>query len=89
MTPKRDWDDPKYKAFRAAVRKRDKSTCQMPSCGSKRAVKVHHIFTWAKFPHLRYDVKNGICLCRKCHDSISKKEHFFVRMFLSIISKKT
>jgi 5-methylcytosine-specific restriction endonuclease McrA len=84
----RDWDNPEYKKWRKAVRKRDGYKCQMPKCGSKKNIKVHHILTWAKYPHLRFDVKNGICLCRVCHDSISKQEHHYARMFIQIVRNK-
>jgi hypothetical protein len=87
MKSSRDWDDPQYKKWRAAVRKRDKSKCQMPNCGSKKAIKVHHILTWAKFPLLRFDINNGICLCRICHDRIAKLEHHYAKLFMSIVRR--
>jgi predicted restriction endonuclease len=60
----------------------------MPGCNSKKAIKVHHILPWAKFPSKRYDIKNGICLCRFHHDSIHNQEHLFIKLFLSIVSRK-
>lgn len=84
----RDWDDPQYKKWRAKVRKRDSYKCQMPKCESKKAIKVHHILTWSKYPGLRFDVDNGICLCRKCHDSIAKQEHHYAKLFMSIVKGK-
>ena len=84
---KRDWDNPEYKKWRATVRRRDGYICQMPSCSSKKALKVHHILTWAKYPSMRYDPNNGITLCRRCHDSISKKEEYYIKMFMLIVRK--
>jgi 5-methylcytosine-specific restriction endonuclease McrA len=84
----RDWDDPQYKEWRRLVRKRDGHKCQMPGCSSKKALKVHHIMTWAKFPGLRFDIRNGITLCRKCHDSIAKKEQYYAQMFFKILRDK-
>ena len=84
----RDWDDPEYKKLRAIVKKRDNHVCQMPGCKSKKALKVHHILTWARHRHLRYDEKNCITLCRCCHDSISKKEHLYAKLFLKIVRQK-
>ena len=42
-------------------------TCQC--CGeSKHLIKnAHHIYNFAEYPNLRYDVNNGILLCSKCH----------------------
>lgn len=84
---KRDWDSPEYRFWRRKVRRRDKYTCQMPKCGSKKSLKVHHILTWAKFPSLRFDIDNGICLCRSCHDKISKVEHYYAKLFISIVKR--
>lgn len=84
---KRDWDDPQYKEWRKIVRKRDGGACQMPGCSSKTALKVHHIMTWAKAPQMRFDPGNGITLCRKCHDSISKKETHYQRVFFAIVRR--
>lgn len=43
-------------------------TCQV--CGGKqRWMIAHHLNSWNTFRELRVDVNNGICLCKKCHDS--------------------
>lgn len=36
-------------------------------CGSKEKLEAHHIFSFKYYPALSLDLKNGICLCRKCH----------------------
>lgn len=54
-----------YNRWRAAILERDNSTCQ--SCGSMNDIVVHHIIDWKKSVELRFDVTNGITLCRPCH----------------------
>ena len=41
-----------------------KPDCEI--CG-KKAVQVHHFFPKGQFGHLRYNVENGISLCKGCH----------------------
>lgn len=59
-----------YKKWRNEVYKRDGWTCR--NCKDKpRRIVAHHIKSFTAFPKLRFNVDNGITLCRKCH----KKEH--------------
>jgi hypothetical protein len=57
-----------YKEWRLNVYRRDYFTCQdcKKHCNQKNIV-AHHLKCWDKFPELRYEVKNGITLCRHCH----------------------
>ena len=57
---------PENKEWRKAVYERDNYTCQ--SCGKTgEKLAAHHILPYAIFKDLRFDVNNGITLCRKCH----------------------
>jgi 5-methylcytosine-specific restriction endonuclease McrA len=85
---KRNFDDPIYKDWRLSVYKRDKFTCQMPGCKSKRQIQAHHIRKWSTASALRYDLDNGITLCRQCHDSISKSEEYYEALFIDIVRSK-
>lgn len=78
--------DQDYKNFRRAVLQRDKHTCQMPGCGAKKGLVVHHIKLYSKFRSIRTDPSNGITLCRKCHKMTFGKEKRYASLFLSIIS---
>ena len=82
---RRNYDDPQYEDFRKEVLKRDKRSCKMPGCGSKKNLHVHHIRTWAKAASLRYDPSNGITLCKNCHKSITGQESHYESLFLEII----
>jgi len=56
----------KYKEWRDTVFKRDDYTCR--DCGKKgEYLEAHHIKSWSKYPQLRYDITNGLTLCKKCH----------------------
>ena len=80
---KRNYNDAVYKEWRNRVRSRDKYTCQMPGCKRKKCLQVHHIRKWSEASTLRYDVDNGITLCRNCHKQISKSESFYLCLPLS------
>jgi len=61
-----------YKRWKRAVLNRDDNACTR--CGVKKTwdryvrLEVHHIKPFATFPERRFDVDNGITLCKKCHD---------------------
>jgi len=67
----------KYREWREKVFKRDNYTCQDCGARSKKGKKVyleaHHKKSWTKFPKLRFRVKNGKTLCKKCHKKYKKK----------------
>jgi 5-methylcytosine-specific restriction endonuclease McrA len=72
----KEFNSPEYKAFRQAVLKRDKYICQ--HCGARNGLgktirlKVHHIKSYAEFPELRFEVSNGVTLCKSCHDETKR-----------------
>lgn len=60
-----------WKMWRTAIFQRDNYTCR--ECGARsgkgQAVELHphHIRQYALYPELRFDVNNGITLCKECH----------------------
>lgn len=68
--PYRNTSDKRYVAWRTKVFKRDDYTCQGNHKKKKRGgyIEAHHIKPWAQYPKLRYIVKNGITLCKACHN---------------------
>lgn len=85
----RDYGDPVYKEARIKTLKRDKRCCQMPGCGKRKRLQVHHIIPWSKASHLRYEVSNLITLCITCHKSIKNKEHHYQSLFSQIARKNS
>lgn len=88
MTSNRNYDDPLYKAWRVAVFKRDRFRCQFPGCTCKTKLNAHHIIRWADAPSLRFEITNGITLCRMHHKLISGAEHCFMKLFGDIVRGK-
>ena len=73
---RRRWDNServgKIAFWRISIFKRDNYTCQI--CGKYgEKLNAHHIMAWAKYPKLRYEIKNGITMCSRCHRKFHHK----------------
>lgn len=69
-------DSTLYRRWREAVLKRDNYTCQR--CGKKpkgRALCVHHHKPWLQSKRARFDVNNGLTVCRSCHLKLEQELH--------------
>lgn len=53
------------KEWRASVFRRDGYKCAV--CGNTKFLHAHHIIPWAKDPDRRFELSNGITLCKYCH----------------------
>jgi hypothetical protein len=60
-----------FKDWQKSVFTRDYWTCQL--CGSRKDIHAHHIKQFAFYPELRFELSNGITLCRSCHKKRHKK----------------
>ena len=49
---------------------------------------AHHIKKKAWFPHLGYQVGNGVTLCKHCHDIVTDREEQFERLFNVVVQKE-
>ena len=85
---KRNYDDPIYKQWRQKVYARDKWKCQWPGCTASKYLNAHHIKTWANFPGLRYEVNNGITLCRTHHKIITGNESYYEAVLLKLATEE-
>lgn len=57
-----------YKAWRTAVYERDQFKCV--KCGTNKDLHAHHVKTFAQYSELRYDIENGVTLCRAHHSEV-------------------
>lgn len=64
----------KYRQWRLNILGRDGLTCQ--KCNTYHEylteLEAHHIYNFSSYPHLRYDIGNGITFCKKCHIKFHK-----------------
>ena len=52
-------------------------------CNSREVLQAHHIVYVGRAAHMRYDINNGICLCRRCHKWIHNEAPTVVNKFLA------
>jgi hypothetical protein len=60
-----------YIQWRREIFKRNNFICQ--HCGQRGGkLNAHHIYLWKDYPKLRYDINNGITLCKDCHNKLHR-----------------
>lgn len=82
----RNYQDPQYKVWRKMVYDRDHHKCRWPNCTMKRKLNAHHIKKWSDYPTLRFNINNGITLCKYHHDFIKNMEEVYEAVFLKILA---
>lgn len=67
-----------YAEWRRGVYRRDRWTCQ--SCGYHgRQIVAHHIEAFSDHPERRFDIENGLTLCRPCHATLENPQRAYAR----------
>ena len=62
-----------YRSWRQTVFYRDKFKCQLcEKIGG--SLNAHHIFGWSHYPEFRYNIVNGLTLCKDCHNIIHNRK---------------
>jgi len=84
----RNYFDPAYKNWIKQVKIRDKYCCQWPMCLSKKSLQAHHILPWKDYAGLRYDINNGITLCKLHHKLIYNDETAYAGFFMKLLHNK-
>lgn len=57
------------------VKERDKWKCQHCGLEDKSKLQAHHIVPWKDSIELRFELSNGMTLCRSCHKKEDRRIH--------------
>ncbi|EHH01510.1 DUF6291 domain-containing protein [Paraprevotella clara] len=69
-----------YKHWRKNVFRRDNYTCR--HCGKYGGkLNAHHVKPFSTYPDLRFNVNNGVTLCRECHIQLHKLERGWIKYY--------
>ncbi len=79
-------NNPNYKQWVKQCKKRDKQ-CGLKNKNCSGYLIVHHIQSWREYPELRYELTNGITLCRTHHPLKKDDERKMISLFKRIITK--
>ncbi|MCF6256282.1 MAG: HNH endonuclease [Gammaproteobacteria bacterium] len=80
VSPKRQHTD-----WARMVVERDGYKCQ--KCGENTNLEAHHIWPQSWFPQFRYILKNGVTLCRQCHDEAFHAHEITPGQFLELTNE--
>lgn len=75
-----------YKEWRKAVFIRDSYKCKIQNGDCVHEIHAHHILRFSEYPELRYELSNGITLCRNHHPLKRSHEQELVPVFKRLIS---
>lgn len=75
-----------YDTWRMSVYTRDKFKCKINNRDCEGKIEAHHILSFTKYPELRYEINNGITLCRKHHPRKMVEEVELAPVFQGLIS---
>lgn len=76
----------KSKIWSLAIKKRDGFACLL--CGTGNTIISHHIYPFSKHENLRYDLKNGITLCGRCHKFTLHQEYLYISILRNVLHLK-
>ena len=72
----RDWGGRENTQWRMAVLARDEHKCRRLGCdreGPTAHLEVHHVKNFRLHKEVRYQVSNGVTLCKDCHDEFYRR----------------
>lgn len=85
LNKRRYWST-EYRQWRTAVFVRDGYRCKISNEDCCAYVEAHHILSWKDYPDLRFNINNGITLCRVHHPRKRDEEKRLSPYFQELVS---
>lgn len=79
-------NDTEYRIWRKRVWLRDGFKCVIANQDCAGRIEAHHILGWSSHPELRYEINNGITLCRAHHPIVRAEEKRLAPFFMELVS---
>lgn len=86
LVKRQERNDVAYKDWRRQVWLRDSFKCKIANPNCEGRIEAHHILSWRYYPELRYQVNNGITLCRAHHPRVRAEEKRLIPTFQELVS---
>jgi hypothetical protein len=80
--------DVKCQQWARQVKNRDYWKCQIANESCHGRMEAHHILSWRYHPELRYQLNNGITLCRFHHPFKERDEKAMAPLFTELVQAK-
>jgi hypothetical protein len=77
--------DTQYKYWMINVKNRDGWQCKINNEDCFGRLEARHILSWKEYPELRYNIDNGITLCKHHHPIKKEKAQEMVQVFKQLI----
>lgn len=81
-------NDMAYKEWRRLVWERDGFICQLKDKDCSGRIEAHHIITWSEDESKRYEVSNGITLCKRHHPRKKDDVEGLKDLLINIVNSK-
>jgi hypothetical protein len=86
LAKRQERNDMAYKEWRRKVWERDNYKCQLGNHNCSHKIEAHHIVEWSEDEGKRYDVDNGITLCKRHHPRKNFHVQDLKELFISIVN---
>jgi len=85
LNEQRHWSR-EHKKWRTAVFTRDNFRCKISNKDCCAYIEAHHILAWRDYEELRFNINNGITLCRVHHPRKRAEEKRLSPYFMELVS---